>query len=109
MVGPEESDAPLYVRQNVYILDVHPKARDVLEIPEFEGLKPFLYVLDGEIEVKELTIGKQEAVNDFENALPALTANADSAVVLFYGCFDVYERNNQWVREKIKLDRKHPI
>lgn len=83
MVGPEESDAPLYVRQDIYIMDVHSKAGDELEIPVREGLKPFLYVLNGEIEVKELTIGKQEALTDLENTLPALTANADSTVVLF--------------------------
>src|SRR5690625_5734122 len=38
MVGPKESDAPLYVRQQVYILDAHPKAGDELSIPNFSGL-----------------------------------------------------------------------
>lgn len=47
MVGPENSEAPLYVRQNVYILDAHPQKGDKLEVPVYEGFKPFLYVMDG--------------------------------------------------------------
>ena len=70
MVGPGASDAPLTIRQNVYILDAHPAAGDELEIPVYKDLKPFLYVLDGEITVNNLIIGKQEAVTDLENPLP---------------------------------------
>ncbi|PAV27837.1 hypothetical protein CIL05_20015 [Virgibacillus profundi] len=84
MVGPEESDAPLYVRQNVFIYDAHPKAGDELNIPVHESLKPFLYVLDGEIIIEELTINRLEAVTDLENKMPSFTANAESTVVLFF-------------------------
>ena len=38
MAGPEGSEAPLYVRQNVYILDAHPKVGEVLEIPTYARL-----------------------------------------------------------------------
>ena len=84
MVGPEGSDAPLYVRQNVYILDAHPKAGEELEVPTYEGLKPFLYVMNGEITIQDLTIGKQEAVTDLVNPLPPLVANEDTTIVLFF-------------------------
>ena len=84
MVGPETSDAPLSVRQNVFILDAHIKAGNQLEIPVYKGLKPFLYVLNGEITVRDLIIGKQEAVTDLENQLPPLTAKMDSTVLLFF-------------------------
>jgi len=84
MVGPEGSDAPLYVRQNVYILDTHPKAGEELEVPTYEGLQPFLYVMNGEISVGDLTIGRQEAVTDLANPLPPLVANEDSTIVLFF-------------------------
>lgn len=84
MVGPEGSDAPLYVRQNVYILDAHPKAGEELEIPTYEGYKPFLYVMNGEITVAHLTVGKQEAVTDLVNPLPKLVANEASTIVLFF-------------------------
>lgn len=84
MVGPVGSEAPLSVRQNVYILDAHPKAGEKLEIPEYKGYTPFLYVMDGEIAIQDLTIGKQEAVTDIVDPLSSLTANEDSVLVLFF-------------------------
>lgn len=84
MAGPEGSDAPLYVRQKVYILDAHPKEGEVLEIPSYEGLTPFLYVMNGEIAIGGFIIGKQEAVTDLANPLPPLAANEDSSIVLFF-------------------------
>ena len=75
MAGPEGSDAPLYVRQNVYIVDAHPKAGDKLEIPTYEGLTPFLYVMDGEITMQDLTITKQEAVTGCRKSSPAIYCN----------------------------------
>ena len=84
MVGPEGSAAPLYVRQQVYILDAHPKAGEELEIPVYLGLTPFLYVMNGEITVQNLTIGKKEAVTDLLNPLPTLVANEDTTIVLFF-------------------------
>ncbi|MDV6378572.1 pirin family protein [Sporosarcina sp. GW1-11] len=84
MVGPEGSGAPLYVRQNVYILDSHPKAGEELEIPTYTGLTPFLYVMNGEITVQDLTIGKREAITDVVNPLPPLIANEDTIIVLFF-------------------------
>ena len=89
MVGPEGSEAPLFVRQNVHILDAHPKAGQTLDIPTFENLKPFLYVLDGEINIQDLVIQKYEAVTDFEQPLPTITANKDTTVVLFFVDMDV--------------------
>lgn len=84
MVGPEDSQAPLHVRNNVYILDAHPKKGDVLDIPVYPGLVPFLYVLDGEIEIGDLQLKKKEAITDLENLLPAITAIEDTSVVLFF-------------------------
>lgn len=89
MVGPEGSEAPLFVRQNVYILDAHPKAGQSLEIPNYEGYKSFLYVLDGEISVQDLVIEKYEALTDFDQPLPTITANKDTTVVLFFVDMDV--------------------
>src|SRR5690625_6241992 len=82
MVGPEESEAPLHVRQNVYVLDAHPQGGERLEIPTYESLQPFLYVMEGEITIQDLIIGKQEAVTDVDNPLPPLVANEDSTIVL---------------------------
>ena len=83
MAGPKGSEAPLYVRQNVYILDAHPRAGEELEIPTYEGLKPFLYVMNGEITVQGHTIGKQEAITDLVYPLAPAVANEDTTMVLF--------------------------
>ncbi|MCG7343796.1 pirin family protein [Sporosarcina sp. ACRSL] len=84
MAGPEGSDAPLHIRQNVYILDAHPKAGEQLEIPMYDGLTPFLYVMNGEIEIQNMNIRKQEAVTDIVNPLPPLLAKIDTTIVLFF-------------------------
>jgi len=84
MAGPEGSEAPLHVRQEVYILDAHPKAGERLEIPTYAGLKPFLYVMHGEIKMKDLIISEKEAVTDLINPLPPLLANVDTTIVLFF-------------------------
>ena len=84
MVGPEGSEAPLYVRQNVFILDAHPKAGEELEVPIYDGFIPFLYVMNGEITIQDFTIGKQEAVTDLVDPLPPLVANEDTTIVLFF-------------------------
>lgn len=84
MVGPEESKAPLQVRQNVYIFDAHLRQGDQLEIPVYQGLLPFLYVVDGELAVGDFQIKKMEAVTDLEEPIPPITAVADTTAVLFY-------------------------
>ena len=84
MAGPEESHAPLHIRQNVYILDAHPKKGDELAIPIYQGLLPFLYVMNGEITVGDFKIKKQEAVTDLDNPLPPITAIEDTTIVLFF-------------------------
>ena len=97
MVGPEGSEAPLYVRQHVYILDAHPRAGEEVEVPTYIGLTPFLYVMNGEITMENLTIGKQEAVTDLINPLPPLVAKEDTTIVLFFvdiECADVYGWND---------------
>lgn len=83
MAGPEDSNAPLYVRQNVYIYDVHPMEDDKLEIPTRDGYLPFLYVMDGEIEIGAQTIRKYEAATDMEKPLQRLHAIQDSTILLF--------------------------
>ncbi|WP_077617011.1 pirin family protein [Bacillus sinesaloumensis] len=83
MVGPEGSKAPLIVRQNVYIFDAHLKQGEQLDVPVYHGLKPFLYVVDGELTVGGLTIRKMEAVTNLKEELPSILAVAETSVVLF--------------------------
>ncbi len=83
MAGPPTSDAPIFVRNNIYILDAHPKRGDTLNVPVYKGYQPFLYVMNGEISIKHITLGKQEAVTDVDHPLPPLTVNKDATLVLF--------------------------
>lgn len=83
MVGPEGSEAPLHVRQNVYILDAHPIQGDEIEIPFYKGFQPFLYVMDGEIEIEEVRVSKYEAVTDLDNSLPPIYTTENATLVLF--------------------------
>lgn len=84
IVGPEGSEAPLYVRQKAYVLDAHPKQGDQLSIPRYDGYATFLYVLDGEIQIHEQTVKKMEAIASREASLPPLTALKDTTIVLFF-------------------------
>ncbi|MGN7298571.1 pirin family protein [Ferdinandcohnia sp. SAFN-114] len=84
MVGPKESKAPLKIRQNVYIHDAHLRQGEQLEIPVYQGLLPFLYVVVGELAVGDIQIEKLEAVTDLEEPLPIITAVSDTTALLFY-------------------------
>lgn len=100
MVGPEGSDAPMTVRQNVYIMDAHLESGDQLEIPEYPGLAPFLYVMHGEIEIGGVRAERYEAIagvgagegrdegsggsEGSEGFLPPLKALKDTTLVLFF-------------------------
>src|SRR5699024_9227347 len=66
MVGPENSEAPLHVRQNVFMFDAHPRKGDTLEVPVYDGYKQFLYVMYGEISIGEMEVEKFEAVTDMD-------------------------------------------
>ncbi len=83
MIGPEDSEAPMTMRQNAYIMDAHIKAGQTLDIPHYKGLAPFLYVMHGEIEIGNETVKRFEAVADVDEALPPLKALEASTVVLF--------------------------
>lgn len=82
MAGPEGSDAPLYFRQNVFIYDAHPKAGKQLQLPTIENYEPFLYVLDGEINVQDNVFGKYEAVTTTEDNI-RIEVTMDATIVLF--------------------------
>lgn len=83
MVGPEGSEAPLIVRQNAYVLDAHPRAGDVLQVPSYKSMKSFLYILSGSIQIGDYIVNAQEAVTDLEKELPAFKAASDTTVLLF--------------------------
>ena len=104
--------APLKVRQNVYILDAHPKNGDQLDIPVYQGLQPFLYVMDGELTVGNIQINKMEAVTDLEEALPTVNSSNQyncCTILCRYECASVYDRNDKWEKRILNSKRKKSV
>lgn len=83
LVGPSQCNAPVYVRQDVYMYDAHPEAGDRLEIPVQEGYHQYLYVMHGEIAIGTTTVSKFEAVTDTEHPLPPINVQKQTTLVLF--------------------------
>ena len=83
MIGPEDSEAPLIVRQQVYILDAHPRKGDTLEVPRKQGYTPFLFVMDGTIKINDQIVNKLEAITDLDYPLPIINVLEEATLVLF--------------------------
>jgi len=81
--GPEGSEAPLIIRQNVFLYDLHLEANSRVDVPVKEGYTPLLYVMDGEIKLGKEPLQKRDVVTDLEDHLPEITAVTDATVVLF--------------------------
>lgn len=84
VAGPEGTGSPLTIRNQVYVYDSAPEAGGTLEIPVHPGFTPWLYVLDGEINVGESRLGKGDGISSTDEQLPAVSAVAPSALVLFF-------------------------
>ena len=83
MVGPENSEAPMFVRNQVYIYDIHLKAGDQVKAPQIKGYQPFLYVMDGSIEVGDQTLQRRQELTDSDEKLPTIYVEKDASLVLF--------------------------
>ncbi|MER0236634.1 pirin family protein [Fulvimarina sp. MAC8] len=83
VAGPEGSEAPLTFRNAVHVFDTRLDAGDEIEVLTMPGLSPFLYVLDGAIGTGGEALGKGDGVGAVDGALPQLTANEATSLVLF--------------------------
>ncbi|MED4298527.1 pirin family protein [Priestia megaterium] len=83
IAGPIESNAPLELRQNVVVYDVHGKKGDILEIPQIKQLTPWLYIMDGKLKVGEHLLEKGDAITGDEGELQNLELLEDTTLVLF--------------------------
>lgn len=81
VAGPEESGAPLIIRNEVRLYDVHLHDGQEVEVPAVEGMTPFLYVIDGVVEIGGERLGSGDAVSD--RALPTVRAASDASLALF--------------------------
>lgn len=82
--GPRGSNAPLTIRQRVYLYDIHLNEHDHVNVPTMDEFTPLLYVMDGNIKLGKDTLHKRDVVTDLENNLPSITALTDATVVLFF-------------------------
>lgn len=68
--------------------DIHLKAGDEVEVPQIDGYHPFLYVMDGSIQIGDQTVKRREAVTDSEGKLPFIQVEEDASLVLFLSDLD---------------------
>ena len=83
IAGPGEIDPPLEIRQAVVIYDAHGKAGQQLELPRFNGMTPFLYMMEGRAEADGSVLEKGDAVSEDTETLSTVNLVEDSTVVLF--------------------------
>ncbi len=75
------SDAPLLIRQNVHIYDLHGKAGESYAIPAYEDYATCIYVFDGAIRVNAEILTKRDGATG--NDLTELTFTEDGLVLAF--------------------------
>ncbi len=81
IAGPEGSGAPLIMRNEVRIYDAHLRDRQQVAVPMVAGMRSFLYVVEGVVEIGGERLGRGDAVCDM--TLPSVAAASDASLVLF--------------------------
>jgi len=82
IAGPESSNAPLKIRQRVFVSDAHLEKSSQLRVPGVEGMNPWLYVMDGAVTLGKARLGKGDAATDFA-AAARISAETETTLVLF--------------------------
>ncbi|MEN4820148.1 pirin family protein [Pantoea agglomerans] len=82
LAGPEESDAPLELRQEVYILDTLLERNHTLDVPSMPGFVAYLTVLEGIIRVGDQRLGRGDAVSGLDSSIEIL-GDRDANLVCF--------------------------
>lgn len=95
LTGPVGSDAPTFVRQQVYLYDRHLAAGETVILPAREGFDRWFYVFDGNVTAGKQDVDKFTAlmVGDSEQQFE-VTANVASDVVVF-----LVDRNAAYSRD----------
>ncbi|KAF6638040.1 MULTISPECIES: pirin family protein [Pantoea] len=82
LAGPEESDAPLELRQEVYIFDTLLERNHTLDVPSMPGFVAYLTVLEGIIRVGDLRLGRGDAVSGLDSSIE-IVGDRDANLVCF--------------------------
>jgi len=83
LFGPEGTDAPLSVRNDVDFYDCRLAAGTTRTLPSRPGWHTYLYVFDGAVEVGEESVGYTESALVTGDDDVAVTATEDATVVAF--------------------------
>lgn len=82
LAGPEESDAPLELRQEVYIFDTLLERNHTLDVPSMPGFVAYLTVLEGIIRVGDQRLGRGDALSGLDSSLE-IVGDRDANLVCF--------------------------
>ncbi|MBN9929850.1 pirin family protein [Pantoea agglomerans] len=82
LAGPEESDAPLELRQEVYIFDTLLERNHTLDVPSIPGFVAYLTVLEGIIRVGDQRLGRGDAVSGLDSSIE-IVGDRDANLVCF--------------------------
>ncbi|SFO06861.1 hypothetical protein SAMN05428971_2789 [Candidatus Pantoea varia] len=82
LAGPEESDAPLELRQDVYIYDTLLERNHTLDVPSMPGFVAYLTVLEGIIRIGEHRLGRGDAVSGLDSSIE-IVGDRDASLVCF--------------------------
>ena len=83
LFGPENTDAPLYVRNDVDFYDCRLAAGATTTLPSRPGWHTYLYVFDGAVKVGEESVGYTESALVTGGDDVAVTATEDATIVAF--------------------------
>lgn len=82
LAGPEESDAPLELRQEVYIFDTLLERNHTLDVPSMPGFVAYLTVLEGIIRVGDQRLSRGDAVSGLDSSVE-IVGERDANLVCF--------------------------
>ena len=82
LAGPEESDAPLELRQEVYIFDTLLERNHTLDVPSMPGFVAYLTVLEGIIRVGDLRLSRGDTVSGLDSSIE-IVGDRDANLVCF--------------------------
>lgn len=82
LAGPEESDAPLELRQEVYIFDTMLERNHTLDVPSMPGFVAYLTVLEGIIRVGDQRLSRGDAVSGLDSSVE-IVGDRDANLVCF--------------------------
>ncbi|SNR61680.1 pirin family protein [Halorubrum vacuolatum] len=83
LFGPEGTDAPFYVRNDVHLYDVRLDEGTSVELPSIAGWDTYFYVFEGAVEANDTRFGETESGLLVNEDTVTVTAHEESILVAF--------------------------